>query len=270
MSNVLDGWSGGTAGRTGIVAELWYEAAPDLSDPRLVETLTQVAPGTELNDGAVTIPHSGVSMETGQGTVLLATAVLPGSPLGVDGKSLPDAGQTWDWEGAESAVRRCRHSVVVTELMADLFAPRQRVGVLTSVLAVVVECTAPRAISWPQSQRLTDPAHCVVDGLDGPLNVRLFATDDALVMDTLGLHVFDLPDIQCHFRGVAPSEIATMLFNTGSYVFDHGDVIDDGNTISGVRGDEHFVCRNEESLIGPRRWVIDVNLGEPYAAGTRR
>ena len=57
-----------------------------------------------------------------------------------------------------------------------------------------------------------------------------------MVMDTLGLHVFGLPDVQCHFRDREPGEIATMLFSTAVYLFRSGDVIADGNTISGPQG----------------------------------
>jgi hypothetical protein len=90
-----------------------------------------------------------------------------------------------------------------------------------------------------------------------------------MVMDTLGLHVFGLPDVQCHFRNREPSEIATMLFSTAAYLFRSGDVIADGNTISGPQGQERLVCFREPALLEPRRLVIDVDLGDPYAAGRR-
>jgi hypothetical protein len=90
-----------------------------------------------------------------------------------------------------------------------------------------------------------------------------------MVMDTLGLHVFELPDVQCHFRGREPGEIAKMLFSTAAYVFRSGDVIADGNTISGPKGDERLVCFHEPALLEPSRQVIDVDLGDPYAAGER-
>ena len=80
-------------------------------------------------------------------------------------------------------------------------------------------------------------------------------------MDTLGLHVFGLPDLQCHFRGREPGEIAGLLYATATYVFDEGDVIADGNTISGLDPNERYVCRREPSLLEPSRPVIDVDLG---------
>lgn len=47
------------------------------------------------------------------------------------------------------------------------------------------------------------------------------------------------------------------------------DVIEDGNTIAGVDGDEHWRCQDEDALIAPERLVIDIVPGEPYAAGRR-
>ena len=59
------------------------------------------------------------------------------------------------------------------------------------------------AISWPQSQRVGDPEQFAAGDLDGLINVRYFSISNdpgAVVMDTLGLHVFGLPDVQCHFQ----------------------------------------------------------------------
>jgi len=42
------------------------------------------------------------------------------------------------------------------------------------------------------------------------------------VMDTLGLDLFELPDVQCHYRDFKPADVATMLYNTAVYVFIEG------------------------------------------------
>ena len=82
-----------------------------------------------------------------------------------------------------------------------------------------------------------------------------------MVMDTLGLHVFGLPTCSAT-SGIEPGEIAAMLFSTAVYLFRSGDVIADGNTISGP-GDERLVCFQERALLAPGRRVIDVDLGDP-------
>jgi hypothetical protein len=258
-----------------LLAELWYTEPPDLDDPQLIAALREVSAETQVQDGSITVPHTEVTMELEDGPVPLLTAVLRGSALGQDGKVLPDVSQTWDWAEVEQALEGCTGSVLVTELLASLFTPQQRVAGLMSVVRVLVERTAPRAIAWPYSQRVTDPALFSSVDLDGVLNVRFFTVgaqdeEPAMLMDTLGLDLFELPDVQCHFRDFNPGDVAAMLFTTGVYLFARGDVIDDGHTITGPRGDEHFVCRHEDALIGPARTVIDVDLGDPWAAGTRQ
>jgi hypothetical protein len=258
-----------------LLAELWYVAAPDLDDPTLLAALRLVAAETEAQSGSITVPHA--ASLAGEQPVPLLTAVLPATAVGQDGKTRPDCGQTWDWEGAEPALDRCSSSILVTELAVSGTAPgdyppSKRVAAINAVVKVLIETTKPVAISWPHCQRVSDPETFDSSGLDGVLNVRCFAINNdagAMVMDTVGLNTFDLPDLQCHFRDFDPAQVAAMLFSTAVYVFDEGDVIDDGNTISGTQGDEHFRCRHELSLMDPKRLVIDVDLGLPYAAGDR-
>jgi hypothetical protein len=261
-----------------LMAELWYEQVPDLEDPRLLSALQEVSAETQLADGSYRIPHVDVTMELEAGVAPLLTVVIPGSSLAQEGKTLPDVSQTWDWAGAETALQGCTGSVIVSELLANLFTPEQRVTGLTSVLSVLVAHTRPRAVFWPNSHRVTDPAQFDPESLDGVLNVRFFTVETeggtegeqaSRVMDTLGLDLFELPDIQCHYRDYEPRDVAAMLYSTAVYVFSGGDVIDDGHTISGPRGDERFPCRHEPALVPPARTVLDVDLGEPYAAGRR-
>lgn len=259
---------------TALVAELWYEAAPDLTDPALLEALRSVSPGTEAQADSVTVPYRdrGGNGQVDGAPAPLVTVVLPSSPLAVAGKQRPDAGQTWDWPGAEQAIARVRAGVIVTELLVAGWSAQDRVNAVTRVVAALAERTQPALVWWPHSQKVGEPATVVADEVDGVLNVRFFTVagdDEAVVLDTLGLHVFGLPDLQCHFRDREPGEIAGLLYATALYLFDSGDVIGDGNTISGPSEDERFVCRRETSLLAPTRAVLDVDLGDPYAAGRR-
>lgn len=251
-----------------LVAELWYTELPDLTDPALLEALRAVRPGAELQEDSLSVPHPLDDPDLPP----LVTVVLPGSPLGQDGKTLPDVSQTWDWAEAEAAVAPCRVSVLVTEVLAAGRSATERVTSLGEVVAVLVARTAPRALHWARSQRVGDPATFGAGDLDGVINVRMFGDardESALAMDTLGLHVFDLPDVQCHFRDREPGEIAELLFSTAVYLFEAGDVIEDGNTISGTDGEGRYLCHREASLLDPARLVVDVDLGEPWAAGRR-
>jgi len=278
----------------GLVAELWYEQPPELADGSVLAALRSLSPKAQAQGSSLTVPDPTASIaadpkasipadptastaadpavESGGSARPLVTVVMAGSALGTDGKQLPDVSQTWDWAEAEAAVARGRASLLVTELLTDGSTPQQRLAALSAVVAELADGTEPLAISWPQSQRVSDPARFAADDLDGVINVRLFTVAgdaEAMVMDTLGLHVFGLPDVQCHFRGRDPGEIAAMLFTTGVYIFESGDVILDGNTISEPDGQGRYVCRREPALLGPPRTVLDVDLGDPYAAGER-
>ncbi len=251
-----------------LVAELWYAEAPDLGTPELFEALRALSAETERQDGSLVVPHPGV----GGTDQPVLTVVMSGSPLGTDGKQLPDTGQTWDWAEADATIGQCRASVLITELFPGEAPADSRVDALVRVLRSVAAVTRPAAISWPHSQRVSDPARLGEDDLEGIVNVRLFTVAgdaEAMVMDTLGLHLFGLPDVQCHFRDRDLGEIAALLYSTAGDVFDAGDVIADGNTISGLNDEERYVCRREPALLEPARPVIDIDLGDPYAAGQR-
>jgi hypothetical protein len=254
-----------------LVVELWYaENAPDLGDPELLQGLRSLSAETQPQRESVVVPH-------GNGSAPLLTVIMPGGPLDEGGKALPDVSQTWDWEDAEAAVARCRCSLLVTEMPSEerfgvRRTPQERWNAMSGVVAELIRLTHPTVISWPQSQRVGDPELFAAGDLDGLINVRYFSIANdpgAMVMDTLGLHLFGLPDVQCHFRDREPGEIATMLFSTAAYLFRSGDVIADGNTISGPKPDERLICFREPALLEPRRQVIDVDLGDPYAAGKR-
>jgi hypothetical protein len=251
---------------TQLVVELWYAGnQPDLGDPGLLQALRALSPDAEPQMDSVVVPY-------GDSSAPLLTVIMPGSPLGEGGKALPDVSQTWEWDGAEVAVAGCRFSLLVTEMFGEGRTPQERWGVMSNVVAVLIRHTQPAVLSWPQSQRVGDPEQFAAGDLDGLINVRYFSIANdpgAIVMDTLGLHVFDLPDVQCHFRDREPAEIATMLFSTAAYLFKSGDVIADGNTISGPQGDDRLLCFREPALLEPRRQVIDVDLGDPFAAGQR-
>ena len=89
------------------------------------------------------------------------------------------------------------------------------------------------------------------------------------MMDTMGLAVLGLPDLQLHFRNLQPGRVAAHLYNCALYLFQKGDVIEDGNTIAGLEPHEKWRCQHEMSLIGPKRVVIDLDPGPPHAAGNR-
>jgi hypothetical protein len=104
------------------------------------------------------------------------------------------------------------------------------------------------------------------------LNVRFFKvsnSDGDMIMDTRGLDAIGLPDLQCHFRGLDANGVARVLFNAAVYIFENGAVIETGHTMEGIEPGSRWRCQFENSLLEPKRNVLDFNPGKPYAAGNR-
>jgi hypothetical protein len=147
------------------------------------------------------------------------------------------------------------------------------------VVQSVLELAPCSAIYWTTSERLVSPDLYQQNQASGDIiypavNVRLFRilerAPGECVMDTLGLSAFGLPDLQCHFSQLDPSQMAQILFNISYYIYDQGDVIQDGHTIQGLTPNQKWKCQHEMALVSPEREVVDINPGPPYAAGNRK
>ncbi|HKF23084.1 MAG TPA: DUF4261 domain-containing protein [Candidatus Angelobacter sp.] len=187
--------------------------------------------------------------------------------------------QSWMWPGAREAVAKCNTSLLLTDLIAGGLAPDTRLKLFHSALDSVLAVAPCQAIWWMTAQHVIDPVVYVDDRtsvdfhpIRFAVNVRLFKISDRpgeMIMDTLGLGTVGLPDLQCHFRGINPNEIARVLYNSANYIFANGDIVEDGNTIQGTTSDDKWKCHHEEALVKPNRIVIDINPGNPFAAGNR-
>ena len=185
--------------------------------------------------------------------------------------------QTWDWPEKESALAQCRHCVLVSEFMGRGLETEERLEILQAVMHVMIENGGITAISQSNAGCLINPARYLQNHADGfvyygVLNVRLFNISNHpgdMLMDTLGATAFGVPDVQCHFRDLDTGEMARFLFNTGVYLVQNGDIIQDGHTLPSIDGHSKWVCQHEESMIDDERLVLDVNPGPPWAAGKR-
>lgn len=189
--------------------------------------------------------------------------------------------QSWSFRNAGDVLQTCAHSCLFSDMMSATLPQEQRRRILAEGLQAVLECVKIDAIYFVESQQFVSPAHLVAE-LNTPqqrtnptagfLNVRFFNVSNnpgEMLMDTLGLAPFGLTDLQLHFRGLEPNEAARILHTTGSYIFERGDVIESGHTIQGRVPDDHWPCRQEQSLLEPKRAVLDIDPGTPYAAGRR-
>jgi len=79
-----------------------------------------------------------------------------------------------------------------------------------------------------------------------------------ILMDTVGLSLFGLPDFQIRFDNLNESEVAGLLWNYAYYIFEQGDVIENGNTLLGLEPNTKWRCERQISLATPERVVINV------------
>lgn len=185
--------------------------------------------------------------------------------------------QTWDWPEAGDVLARCPHQMLLTDFVAGGLPRAERIGVIDAAVRAALETMPVRALAVLPSDRIVDPAGYLESTRSEAIrrlfvNVRFFnvangATSEG-VMDSLGLQIFGLPDVQCHFVGGEAPAFAGFLMGLAQYVLEKGDVIKSGDTVPGKDGDR-WPCRHEESLVQPKRVVVDVRPGKHAPPGRR-
>ncbi|MFN8395414.1 MAG: DUF4261 domain-containing protein [Bacteroidia bacterium] len=228
-------------------------------------------------------PGKGTVTESGAMPFIMAMMVPDRQnklPLENEPHYAPSFTQSWLFPDAKEALENCRYSLMVNDMLASGVEYRQRLRMFMRTLYTIVDVLRPVAIHFRHSQQFikterfldNHPDNEDYDLLMGAMNVRFFKSegeDDTFVMDTLGLVALGVPDLQMHYHGFEPSQVAGVLNGTGHYIFEHGDVIQDGHTLSGWDPEQRWVCQHEASLIEPTRLVLDINPGPPFAAGNR-
>lgn len=204
------------------------------------------------------------------------TASIKTALIDIDDATEPDTrdlSQTWDFPDAEEVLGAATSRLLVSELFGLTQSPANRMAAFSSVLRAAIELLRPTAVWAPHSQQLVRPEVILENELAAFVNVRMYnieGTEESMLMDTLGLHVLRLPDLQCHFKGLDASSVANVLYNSAAYVLAEGDVIEDGNTISGIDDNDQWRCQHEMAILPPERVVLDINTGRRHAAGERQ
>ena len=184
--------------------------------------------------------------------------------------------QSWGCSDAAERLATTRSVCTVTERMTSTLDPQMRLELFHGVLQAVVELTEPHAIIFLHSSQVVAPDD-YLDSCSGPpiersgaLNTRFYSIENSpdgdMIMDTRGLADIGLHDLQCRFRELSPDEVSRVLYSTALYLVENGPVIESGETITGADPGSMWGCRFEESLLQPKRTVLDLNPGPPYAA----
>lgn len=264
--------------------ELLCEQPPTFERSALLQSVRKYCPNAELMGEAEGKGGLSCSFVHPDHLVRLEDAVIPAQthvliandPYSVTPEVADDLRQSWGFPDAARALSTCGHSLLVTDLMSSALAPKERLGLFQDVLAGVLDVVPARAIHWRPSAHflaVDQYREAYRQGgaarfFAGAINVRFAAIEDApgeMIMDTLGLAALGFPDLQCHFRDLDPNDVATVLLNSGCYIYEVGDVIQDGNTIEGATAGSRWLCRHEDSMLAPLRTVLDLNPGPPHA-----
>lgn len=268
------------------MAEIHYTSPPSYTAAAIAERAEELihsgieSPASETGSDTLLFFHKSLNVQYKDGAVHPQTAILA-----TDNASDPDVyaekiQQSWSCDDAGERIAACNTSRLVTEMMARSLEPVERIRLFHGVLQAFVELTKPHAIVFGHSQQVVAPdaylESCSNDPIQrlGSLNVRFFnisnSNNEDMIMDTRGLDEIGLHDLQCRFRDLDPNGVSQVLFNTALYIFEFGPVIESGQTVAGTKPDARWLCQHEESLLEPKRELLDLDPGPPFAAGGRQ
>lgn len=244
---------------------VWYELVPDLANPLLVDVLEQSIEHVTADGGMIRVEHPSLLGATDDGDPRWGFSVLSAAP----GEGLPSAQGVRDWPGAAEALARCRGAIAVDEELPGAVEPGRRMFAIRRLLGALVEATAPLAFSWPGSEAVTEPAATVSgDDASGFVHVRQQPSDEdpsGLLMDTLGMAAFDLPDLECHFRGLDPELVAGQLFDHANRILEASEFIADGDPV--MASDSVWFTARYSWAREPERRVVALVPDSEHALG---
>ena len=249
-------------------ALLLFDREPDALQPEQVcQALAARFGGAEPNEGRYQLTGYGVAVQAG----------MPGP---FDHTTVSDfvRGQMWNVKDANGLLSRCTHAVRLADDNALRMEYKQRGKMLTQLveagLAMYPDCVA---VFVPASGRLVtaeqvreNPARGGDRFLYLCVNTRLFSISGAssdMMIDTVGLYLLGLPDVQYHFHTLNPNKVMKHAYSVASLLYAVGAVMKSGETIDGM--DDYGVTKEirwpfqyEHALIEPPRTVMAITPGE--------
>lgn len=193
--------------------------------------------------------------------------------------------QMWNCqEDRDRILSECKYAVTSVAMLGGGLKAQIRANMLMDYLEALLElyptCEAVYSLNSGKLILADTIRSGQVKGLDRFIqycvNARFFninGTNDHVV-DTLGLSLLYIEDLQYHFHDMDPNWVVGHAYSMASYILSNDCPIKNGDTIDGIADgrivqDIQWKCCFEDSLIGPKRPVLDVCMGE-YAAGERQ
>ena len=193
--------------------------------------------------------------------------------------------QMWDClQDRDRILAECRYCVFANDILCGALDPLERAGFdmdyLEALLELYPACEAVYCLNTGKLILADTVRNRTAAGLDRYIryvvNARFFnisGTNDHVV-DTLGLSLLYLEDLQYHFHDMDPNWVVNHAYNVASYILANRRPVKDGDTIDGVVDGRinqsiQWKCHFEDAMVKPDRSVLDICMNE-YAAGNRR
>lgn len=193
--------------------------------------------------------------------------------------------QMWNCqEDRDRILSECKYAVTSVDMLGGGLKAQIRANMLMDYLEALLElyptCEAVYSLNSGKLILADTIRSGQVKGLDRFIqycvNARFFninGTNDHVV-DTLGLSLLYIEDLQYHFHDMDLNWVVGHAYSMASYILSNDCPIKNGDTIDGIADgrivqDIQWKCCFEDALIGPKRPVLDVCMGE-YAAGERQ
>jgi hypothetical protein len=254
-----------------LFARLLFETKPELDDNKLQEEIgkrfSQFEPAKSDDQNARQYFFRDYLAEFKEGS-LPAQCTIFRPEVSEPAKYLEKAWQQlWHWREAKEETAKCKYELVVSDLMSRTLGYKQRNELFQKFVMAVSAALKPKAIYFPTSEKIVEPHqyHAImasegIECLYGLLQVRLYnLPDQSMLMDTLGLHAFGLPDFQFGFKGHDPSVVAGLLSSYAHYIFGYGSVILNGETVEGTEEGSRWKCLYDVAMLPPARNVLTIN-----------
>lgn len=192
--------------------------------------------------------------------------------------------QMWDvLADRDRILSESKYCIFANDMLGGALEPFERANFLMDYLEALVElfptCEAIYSINSGKLILADTVRNREAEGLDRYVhyivNARFFNISNTRdhVVDTLGLSLLYIEDLQYHFHDMDPNWVVGHAYNMASYILNNRCPIKEGDTIDGVT-DGHldqnlqWKCHFEDAMIQPGRAVLDIYMNE-YAAGQR-
>lgn len=191
--------------------------------------------------------------------------------------------QMWDCKNSEQILNECKYQVVAVDMMTFIMDYKQRAEMLMDYMEALVKIyPSIEAIQFQTSGKMFTRNQILNHQIPKEkrfiyfaVNARFFHIQNSndMIVDTLGMNILGLPDLQYHFHDMNPNFVVNHAYNIAGYIFDNYNPIKDNDSIVAnengkISMNVEWKCHYEQSLIQPIREVIDIYMGE-NASGKR-